>query len=587
MATRTWSSAGSTDGNDTANWSGSGALAGEDLVFNATSVVNCTFTAALGAKSVTTEAGYTGNWVCAYLATLTDGFSFDHTGALNYSGGLDFSGATGHIGAAVGTLTSGTVTVRNANAVLDYDKTGNSHQHGTIIVNNSAGCTYGGSTGYPEQKAIIIGDSSRFTNNFATALTLRNTDSATVLSMGTGATCNGSGVWLIRPGASGKTYTIANFVYTGSATWFDINESGSNIQTVTFTGVTNFGSSMILRVGGGSNATGSVYNFGTSLTCKNLYAYSYYYESVAKDTYNYGSCAVTCENWVCGSRTTQNMETATFNITAGIVAPSYGTINSGTSTTNFATGPVAVVGNGKHLYNVNIGAGCTVTGLETITIDGAFVDNSSDIDWTDKQILISGNASFSGTYIWNGATVVIGGTSIVFSAGMTLNWDADTRLILMNSGAILTTNGVTMPTNLITANISFPAVEYVHDPASGGPATYGSQELPLTGTFNLASDRTTYENARNTDPATVDVDNIEVGTTIKLRNVDKAGTLDLDAEKAAYEASRNDDPASIDTNEILTGTEIKLRNTVVVGTNDTLADPSFIMRGLMQQQIGC
>ena len=51
MATRTWSSAASTDMNDTANYSGSGSFATDDLVFDNTSVVNATATAGITCNS--------------------------------------------------------------------------------------------------------------------------------------------------------------------------------------------------------------------------------------------------------------------------------------------------------------------------------------------------------------------------------------------------------------------------------------------------------------------------------------------------------------------------------------------------------
>ena len=57
MATRTWNSSGSTDMNDGANYTGSGALlATDNLVFDGTSVVDATGTANLSVNSITTTA---------------------------------------------------------------------------------------------------------------------------------------------------------------------------------------------------------------------------------------------------------------------------------------------------------------------------------------------------------------------------------------------------------------------------------------------------------------------------------------------------------------------------------------------------
>jgi len=60
MATNTWSSTGSTDGNLGSNWSLGVLSATDDLTFNATSVINCTFTGAISCNTIVATTGYTG-----------------------------------------------------------------------------------------------------------------------------------------------------------------------------------------------------------------------------------------------------------------------------------------------------------------------------------------------------------------------------------------------------------------------------------------------------------------------------------------------------------------------------------------------
>jgi len=79
---RTWNSSGSTDMNDGTNYTGAGALlTTDDLIYDATSVVNATATAALDVNSITSNAGYSGD--------------FDMNANNLTCGPLDITGATG------------------------------------------------------------------------------------------------------------------------------------------------------------------------------------------------------------------------------------------------------------------------------------------------------------------------------------------------------------------------------------------------------------------------------------------------------------------------------------------------------------
>jgi hypothetical protein len=72
MANNTWSSTGSTDGNAAGNWSLARVPTGSDIAkFDATSVVNCTFTAGINCLGVSQLAAYTG--------TLNFGTGLTHT----------------------------------------------------------------------------------------------------------------------------------------------------------------------------------------------------------------------------------------------------------------------------------------------------------------------------------------------------------------------------------------------------------------------------------------------------------------------------------------------------------------------------
>jgi hypothetical protein len=77
-----WSSAASTDGNADANWSlGHVPTAGETARFDATSTVNCTYSAALTCDGISWYSGYTGTMAFGTHAhALTTGLTFRGTG---------------------------------------------------------------------------------------------------------------------------------------------------------------------------------------------------------------------------------------------------------------------------------------------------------------------------------------------------------------------------------------------------------------------------------------------------------------------------------------------------------------------------
>jgi len=83
--------------------------------------------------------------------------------------------------------------------------------------------------------------------------------------------------------------------------------------------------------------------------------------------------------------------------------------------------------------------------------------------------------------------------------------------------------------------------------------------------MGLSMDPTVWEVPRTTDPTTVDVTKIETGTTVRLRNVNKAGTHDTAVLIAAAQAANNSAPTNGDSSLVL-GDSCKV-NTVVFNGN--------------------
>ena len=122
MADNIWSSAGSTDGNLAGNWSlGVAPQSGDRLVFDATSVVNCTFTANFSCDGINAAAAYTGT---------IDFDTFDVTG----DNGADFIFDNVWVDLGSGTIAT-------TNGTLDYKDITTLASSG-VVLDFSGTCTY-------------------------------------------------------------------------------------------------------------------------------------------------------------------------------------------------------------------------------------------------------------------------------------------------------------------------------------------------------------------------------------------------------------------------------------------------------------
>lgn len=105
MADNIWSSAGDTDGNTAGNWSlGHVPTAGETARFDATSVVNCSFSGAVACAGIAWYAGYTGT--IAFGAHAHD-----------WGSGLLFTGTGDHTATTTGTSPAAIVVNKSSGTV--------------------------------------------------------------------------------------------------------------------------------------------------------------------------------------------------------------------------------------------------------------------------------------------------------------------------------------------------------------------------------------------------------------------------------------------------------------------------------------
>jgi hypothetical protein len=358
MATRVWSSLASNDMNAVANYSGSGSFAGDDLVFDGTSVVNATATAAIACNSITIAAAYSGVWSLAtYAATLAiSGTAFsDHgiIGAHTYGAGITANGASAtlefHSGSAV-TATACVVTLNGTTGMSFTDNKGITFKQ--LILGASAIVTSNGSA-----STIFSGTSVPLTFTNGGTLTL-NTIVTFTFSSATGGSCvsitgtptiNGNGRLVIAPytAASAQTFTIPAMTISGTT---DLRIYPAQ-SSVAFT----------FRLAGTSTCAGIAY-IGISFVNTGMTFYTDDYGIAATGGFNYGSSSASgTVVYYFGAST----------ISCGAVNASVN--NSGSITVNNQTSLWSVNGSYTALSAATYVVGSslhTITNTSTITSNG-------------------------------------------------------------------------------------------------------------------------------------------------------------------------------------------------------------------------
>jgi hypothetical protein len=348
-ATRTWTSAASTDMNLSANYDGSGALlTTDDLVFNNTSVVNAAATAPLSVNSVTIASNYTGTWsLSGQTLTCAAGFSDDGiTGAHNYGDGITCNGAssTFHVGSGVGTVTatSCAVTMNTVTAgILDVDKGVNFK---SLVLGASATvATTGTTTSFSNSTTVLtLGANAALSLGANMALTL--TGACDAYSLGAGYSITGAGTLSIFTNVAGAinlpAMTKANAFYIRSTV------SGS---VVTLTGAISCGVLRILTV-----VSTLTFNQGeNAITCSDL---NFGISGAGTGTFNFTN-AINLATFDCSSYNSGtvngNFDNSVITCTGSWTYGSNHIINPGTSTVTFnGTGAQTITSNGKIFYDI-------------------------------------------------------------------------------------------------------------------------------------------------------------------------------------------------------------------------------------------
>lgn len=395
MATRTWSSVGSNDMNNAANYSGAGALlTTDDLVFNNTSVINATATANLDVASITVAANYSGNWSIAEFSAVaeTGNMSFDGTGTLNLGNGITLNGASAtlHVGSGVGTVTATNcaVTMNGSIAmVIDIDKTSVFGQfvlgNNAVVTNTSAAIAYFQANASP----LVMGDNSDLINNGL--LRFRITGSGPFMTLGSGYAISGTSTIILVVYIASGAVTIPS-ITTQNVDVTIQEQSGISGWTVQFVGTVNLGTgSLTIRT---ATAITGNYDFNNqNITCGILSVGNLNAGATSTINYSSGTFNVTGYNGLNFGVCNENFQSSVWSVSGSWTFGSNHTITPGTSEVAF-TNTAVVTSNSKLFYDFVINAaGKTITLADALschdftniagTLAGAFTTTASgDVD---------------------------------------------------------------------------------------------------------------------------------------------------------------------------------------------------------------
>lgn len=514
-----WSSVGSTNGNLGTNWS-QGSLASTDaLVWNNTSVVNCTLTATLTCGAITVASNYTGTLNDGGFAVNIAGVVLINTGGTFTASGTWTQTADGNFTLAnsgthsvasmsivlqgTGTLTFAKTTAFNiktltcaaAGKTTTYNtgayQTGPFHTVGPLV-------TFGSGTFYM--------DTSVYTNNYLSlypkgSISAYSTSSTTFVFNGVSTgiivypytssttvsldamTATGTGVLTCSPwstATAGVTYSLAGAISVPNFRPY----VGEGVGTTNVFNSNNYAITASVGIQFGSATAGKTitYNMGSSVvTCGSF--------NSAGATYNTGTMtlAFSTSTWTCKGAWTFGSNTTVTNTSASITFNT----NSSTITTASKTFPSLIFNEAGKTYthsgtltcasltvtngiftqaaaitvnagNVSFGGSDALTLNNTLTMSNSgssfIVTNSGTITSTSLVLTLSQNMTL------NPGTLTV--SRLVLTAGKTYTFTATTCILTVNSYTAATDWQGTVG-NVITWVSSSPGTRYKVNNATG------------------------------------------------------------------------------------------------------------------------
>ena len=489
MATRTWSGASDTNLNNSANYSGAGALlATDDLVFNTGSVA-ATASADLSVNSITTTSGYSGNWSnSGHNFTVALGASFAHTGTLNLGNNFTANGAssTFSIGSGVSSVTASscTLTLNGTTGMTLQDNSGVTFK--ALVLGTNAKATNSGSqtTLYLSAASpLTFTNGGTLTTNVTMAFRLNATGNILTITAGS-PVLNGSGLIFFDCIGVSSTMSIPAFTYSGTNTIYIRALATSGNSIISLTGNIIATSIIIAQ----ANPCTLVFNTGNHniTTTKNFNLQN---SSSTLTTYNFGSSIIGCGSFSAYSSTgtihvflNSSQWTLTATLSASSLWDNTGwTINAGTSTITFAgSGNSNVTSNGQTFNNIVInGASLAFTFNDTPSVATLTVTSTLTYSHTGQVLTASSDVNFNGTGNYDfGNGITMTGASATLQIGPNIQYPTSAACVLtMNgtTGMVFQDNfGVSLNSLILGANAKVTNSGAVNSyfRSSGTPLTF-------------------------------------------------------------------------------------------------------------------
>jgi hypothetical protein len=451
-----WSALGPGNWSANGNWSlGVAPVLADDVIFNATSVQNCTIDVSPSVNSITFAAAYSGNWTAVgQTMTCTLGFSHDGTGTSHFGNGLTCNGnaSTLHIGAGVGAATgsfcnlvfNGVVAM-----VFDDDK---GIQFNSLITGAGAVLTSSGAStntfstgGIP----LIIGNASTLTLN--TTTNFYSTAAGQLYSTPGAYTFNGTGTITFYATGAGFVFTAPALTFTGTSGNFGfIAGLGTNNAIINQTGNIIANSVGTFRIYAGIANTSFTWNtggFAISNTGGNLRLGASIATGVL--TFNCGASAITMKvyNEYAVGASTINMQTAQFTCAGSWTFGVTNTINPGSSSVTITT-TSTVTSNGKSFFDFTVNSGAnTVTCADALTLaaNGDLTLTTGTLNLAIFNLTVGGDTYVNGVSTLNatGSTCSFAG-NYTTAVASTVTINPATNYTFTAVTAIVT-NGITLP----------------------------------------------------------------------------------------------------------------------------------------------
>ena len=273
MATNTWSAAANGVWSADGNWSlGHAPLAAEDIVFDITSVKNCTVDVSPSVTSLTISVAYTGVWDMTGQTMTIAGNMSDHgiTGVHTYGNGFIFNGASAavefHPGNAAAVCTNAILTFNGTTApTLAINSAMSTNPFKQIVLGANALCTVSGTNFYIKGTGPLISTGAGTTFTANTTIYLTVTAASDLWSIG--GTFNGTGAYYNKIGASTITVNVPAPAYAGSGILdFGFDTAARTNSTWLWTGNMSWGSGTVQLSGSGAGTIVDFNNYNVTTT---------------------------------------------------------------------------------------------------------------------------------------------------------------------------------------------------------------------------------------------------------------------------------------------------------------------------------